>query len=86
MHRNEIEEKVGKVFQEAFEVSPERLVPDAHIFNDLGLDSLDMIDLVLEMQQSFGVKIKDETAIRNVRTLEDLYVFINKVEEELKKS
>lgn len=76
MTEQEIINTIHKVFEESFEIDRERLQPQAHIFNDLGLDSLDIVDLVVALQQSFGVKIRNEEGIRNIRTLEDLYQFI----------
>jgi len=76
MTEQEIIDTIHKVFEESFEIEKERLQPQAHIFNDLGLDSLDIVDLVVALQQSFGVKIRNEEGIRNIRTLQDLYQFI----------
>jgi acyl carrier protein len=76
MTEQEIIDAIHKVFEESFEIEKERLQPQAHIFNDLGLDSLDIVDLVVALQQSFGVKIRNEEGIRNIRTLQDLYQFI----------
>ena len=76
MTEQEVIDIIHKVFEESFEIKRERLQPQAHIFNDLGLDSLDIIDLVVALQQSFGVNIRDEEGIRNIRTLQDLYQFI----------
>jgi acyl carrier protein len=76
MTEQEIIDTIHKVFEESFEIERERLQPQAHIFTDLGLDSLDIVDLVVALQQSFGVKIRNEEGIRNIRTLQDLYQFI----------
>jgi len=76
MTEQEIIDTIDKVFEESFEIERKRLEPQAHIFNDLGLDSLDIVDLVVALQQSFGVKIRNEEGIRNIRTLQDLYQFI----------
>jgi acyl carrier protein len=73
----EIINKINKVFEESFEIEKERLVPEAHIFTDLGLDSLDIVDLVVALQNSFGVKIRNEEKVRDIRTLQDIYQFIS---------
>jgi acyl carrier protein len=73
----EIINKINKVFEESFEIEKERLVPTAHIFTDLGLDSLDIVDLVVALQNAFGVKIRNEEKVRDIRTLEDIYQFIS---------
>lgn len=82
MIEQDIIDKTNLVFEESFEIEPERLVPEANIFTDLGLDSLDVVDLVVALQKSFGVKIRNEESIREIRTLQDLYAFIADVRAE----
>lgn len=82
MTRQEIIDRTNKVFEEAFEIEKERLVPQAHIFADLGLDSLDIVNLIVALQNSFGVKIRNEEKVRDIRTLEDIYVFISAIKNE----
>ncbi len=87
MTEQEIIDKTNKVFEEAFEIEKEQLVPQAHIFTDLGLDSLDIVDLIVALQNSFGVKIRNEEKVRGIRTLQDIYLFISSIKkEEIKKS
>jgi len=75
-------EKVNQVFEESFEIDRSMLKPEKKIFDDLGLDSLDIVDLVVALQQKFGVKIRDDERVRNIRTLEDIYNYIQKLGEE----
>jgi len=79
MTEQEIVEKVNNVFITAFEIDEAEIKADAHIFEDLGLDSLDIVDLVVELQKAFGVKIRDEERVRDIRTLGDIYDFIKTV-------
>ncbi len=76
MTEQEIIDIINKVFEESFEIEKEKLQPEAHIFNDLGLDSLDIVDLVAALQKSFGINIRNEENVRNIRTLQDVYKFI----------
>ncbi len=76
MTEQEVIDITNKVFEESFEIDKEKLHPEAHIFNDLGLDSLDIVDLVAALQKSFGVNIRNEEKVRNIRTLQDVYEFI----------
>ncbi len=76
MTEQEIIDKTNQVFEESFEIERKRLVPDAQIFSDLGLDSLDIVDLIVALQNSFGVKIRNEEKVREIRTLQDIYHFI----------
>jgi acyl carrier protein len=84
MDRNEIEAKVKEVFVEAFSIEESDMVPEATIFEDLAFDSLDMIDLVVELQNAFDVKIRDDASIREIRTVEDIYVYIEGVRDKKK--
>jgi len=76
MDKQEIIDKINQVFEKSFEIEKGKLQPQANIFEDLGLDSLDVVDLVVVLQQKFGIKIRDDQRIRNIRTLEDIYKFI----------
>lgn len=82
MTEQEIIDITNKVFEESFEIEKEKLQPEAHIFNDLGLDSLDIVDLVAALQKSFEVNIRNEEKVRNIRTLQDVYEFILAVKNE----
>ena len=72
MQRDRIIEQVNEVFQEDFEMELQQLVPDANLFTELGLDSLDVVDLVVALQKKFDVSIRDDERSRNILTLEDL--------------
>ena len=79
MTDQEIKDKINRVFEESFEIQREKLLPEAHIFTDLGLDSLDIVDLVAELQKSFGVNIRNEQEVREIRTIQDIYNFIVRI-------
>ncbi|HAK60714.1 MAG TPA: acyl carrier protein [Nitrospiraceae bacterium] len=81
MTEQEIIDITNKVFEDSFEIERERLQPEAHIFTDLGLDSLDIVDLVVALQKGFGVNIRNEEQVREIRTLQDIYRFIASVKE-----
>ena len=76
MIEQEIISMTNEVFIESFEIPSEKLTPEANIFNDLGLDSLDIVDLVVALQKKFGVTIRDDERVRTIRTLGDIYNFI----------
>ena len=85
MDKGKIIEIVNEVFVESFEIEPKDLLPEKNIFVDLGLDSLDVVDLVVALQKKFDVQIRDDERIREIRTLEDLYKFVMALKEELEK-
>ncbi|MCK4917858.1 MAG: acyl carrier protein [Candidatus Omnitrophica bacterium] len=82
MDRKEIEKKVNQVFEESFEIDSGELSSDKGIFEDLGLDSLDIVDLVVALQKKFGVKIRDDNRVREIRKLGDIYNFIESLYKE----
>ena len=77
MQREEIIEKVNEFLIDEFEIDEGALKPDAHLINDLGIESLDFVDIVVTIEKEFGFKVKREE-ITEVRTLEDLYTYIEK--------
>jgi acyl carrier protein len=84
MERSEIVRQVNEVFLDDFEMEQDQLVPEANLFLELGLDSLDVVDLVVALQKKFDVSIRDDERIRDIRTLNDLYVFIESIGAEMK--
>ncbi len=76
MKEEEIRKLVDEVFEESFEIDRSRLSPEMKIFEDLGLDSLDIVDLVVALQKKFKVQIRDDERVRQIRTLGDIYRFI----------
>ena len=60
MERKEIEEKVKTFLVEDIEVDEEKIFPDAKLKDDLGIDSLDFVDIVVLVNDKFGFKIKQE--------------------------
>ena len=82
MDKKKIEEMVNQVFEESFEINKGELSSEKGIFEDLGLDSLDIVDLVVALQKKFGVKIRDDKRVREIRTLGDIYSFIESLYKE----
>lgn len=60
MTRTEIEEKVKEFMIDELELEPDALVPEARLKDDLGIDSLDYVDIVVIVDKIFGFKIKPE--------------------------
>lgn len=60
MTRTEIEEKVKRFLVEDLEIDEEKITPDGKLKDDLGIDSLDFVDIVVIVEKNFGFKIKPE--------------------------
>ncbi len=77
MELKEIQEKVNNLFIEDFEIEETLIKPEAHLKNDLGIDSLDFVDIVAIIDREFGFKpVLQE--LKEIVTLNDLYLFIDK--------
>ncbi|MCX5832773.1 MAG: acyl carrier protein [Deltaproteobacteria bacterium] len=73
----ELEEKVIELIIEQLNVTREQCVPEASFINDLGADSLDLMELIMEMEEQFGVSISDEE-LQNIRTIQNVVDFLRK--------
>ena len=60
MKRTGIEDKVRNFLIEELEIEPENIFPDAKLKDDMGIDSLDFVDIVVIVEKNFGFKIKAE--------------------------
>ena len=65
-----IDEKVKEVISNQLGVSLNEVVPEASFVDDLGADSLDLVELVMAMEEECGIEIGDEDAER-IRTVQD---------------
>jgi acyl carrier protein len=69
--KEEIHARLKEVLVELFEIDPAKVTPEAHLYQDLGIDSIDAIDLLLRLKELTGRKIQPET-FKNVRTVADV--------------
>ncbi|MCD6328026.1 acyl carrier protein [bacterium] len=76
MTNEQIVAAVNEVFKESFEIKQADLLRERHLFDDLGLDSLDVVDLAVGLQQKFDVKVRDDPRLRGIRTLGDVYDYV----------
>lgn len=60
MERTEIEKKVKDFLVEELEIDEEKISPEAKLKEDMGIDSLDFVDIVVIVERNFGFKIKAE--------------------------
>ena len=74
MTREEILTRVTAILVESFALEPERVTPNAHLVDDLDLDSIDAIDMVVRLQEETGLEVEEDELkqIRLVRDVVDL--------------
>ena len=75
MERTEIEEKVKEFLIEDLEIDEEKIAPEALLKEDLGVDSLDFVDIVVIVEKNFGFRIQAQE-MANVKTLSQFYDYI----------
>jgi len=78
MTRQEILESLSGTLSELFEISPDKVVPEARLYEDLDLDSIDAIDLVVRIQAMTGRRVVPQE-FKNVRTVGDVLDCIEKL-------
>ncbi len=79
---DEIRQKINDVLCEEFELPPEQIHSGATIYEDLGLDSLDAVDMVIVLEKAFKVKLANQETIQAVRTVDDLHNLVIKLQKE----
>jgi len=72
----EIEAKVKSIIIEQLGISDEEVKPEASFIDDLGADSLDLVELVMALEEEFGQEIPDEDA-EKIITVKDAIDYIN---------
>ncbi len=67
----EIHQRLQLVMQELFELDPQQVTLQARLYEDLDIDSIDAVDLVVELKKITGKKLKPED-FKSVRTVQDV--------------
>jgi acyl carrier protein len=80
LHKEEkrmaVQEKVKSIIAEQLGVKPEEVTPEASFVDDLGADSLDTVELVMALEEEFGIEIPDEDA-EKITTVGDAMKYID---------
>jgi acyl carrier protein len=70
-----VQDKITEIIVEQLGVKPEEVVPEASFVDDLGADSLDTVELVMALEEEFGIEIPDEDA-EKIQTVGDAIRYI----------
>ena len=77
MNKTQIIENINKLLVEDFEIDSDIISPNAKIVEELGIDSLDFVDIVVFIEEVFNIKLGADD-FKNVVTLQDFYDLIEK--------
>lgn len=77
MTKADISEKINNFLIDEFEIEEDLINPDATFKDELGLESLDFVDIVVIIEKEFGFKVNGEEIV-NIRKLSDLYDYVDK--------
>ena len=70
-------DRITKIIKEQLGVEESEVTPEARFVDDLGADSLDTVEILMAIEEEFGIEIPDEDA-ENAKTVEDVISYINK--------
>lgn len=70
-----VQDKIRKIIAEKLSVEPEEVVPDASFIDDLGADSLDLVELIMSMEEEFDIDISDDDA-ESLTTVKDAIQYV----------
>ena len=84
MTNDEIVKIINQALMKEFELEEDKMVPEATLFEALELDSLDMVDMVIVLENAFRFKITEEKEIRDIRTLGDIHDFVIKKRDKIR--
>lgn len=71
-------DQLKAILLEAFEIDPARITPEASLFDDLDLDSIDAVDLAIKLQELTGKRIKPQD-FKTIRTVGDVIVAVRQL-------
>ncbi|MBI4633072.1 MAG: acyl carrier protein [Deltaproteobacteria bacterium] len=72
-----LEDRIIEIIMEQLNVTREECVSEASFINDLGADSLDLVELIMEMEETFDVTVSDDE-LEKVRTIQDVFDFLKR--------
>ncbi|TDM06823.1 MAG: acyl carrier protein [Ideonella sp. MAG2] len=71
MTKDEIFQTIVNTLQETFEIEASRVTPEARLYDDLDIDSIDAVDLIVQLKPLVGRRLQPE-AFKSVRTVQDV--------------
>jgi acyl carrier protein len=75
MTNEQLVEEISTIIEERLGVSAADITPEKSLINDLGADSLDSVELIMSIEQKFGISIPEEAA-ENIKTVGDIISYV----------
>ncbi len=70
-----LQDRVHTIIGQQLGVELTSIVPEANLLDDLGADSLDVVELVMALEEEFGIEVPDD-AVENIRTIGDIVTYL----------
>jgi acyl carrier protein len=80
MSEQTIEQRVKKIIVEQLSVNADQVAPEAKFIEDLGADSLDTVELVMALEEEFGIEVPDEQA-EKLQSVGDVIKYIEETQQ-----
>ena len=71
MTKNELFDRIVTILHDSFEIEPARITPEARLYDDLDIDSIDAVDLIVQLKPWVGKRLNAD-AFKAVRTVQDV--------------
>lgn len=71
MTKSEIFDRIVQILGDAFDIDPATVTPQARLYDDLGIDSIDAVDLIVQLKPLVGRRLQPD-AFKSVRTVQDV--------------
>lgn len=71
MNKDDIFQKIVEILSESFDIETARITPQARLYDDLDIDSIDAVDLIVRLKPMVGRRLQPE-AFKSVRTVQDV--------------
>ena len=76
MTKSELFDHIVRILNDSFEIAPERIKPEARLYEDLDIDSIDAVDLIVQLKPLLGRNLQPE-AFKTVRTVQDVLAVVH---------
>lgn len=71
-------EKVQALLAEQLDISADKITPESEVVKDLGADSLDVVELLMQLEEEFGITLPD-SEMENIKTVQDIVTMMEKL-------